>query len=92
MRSDLPADAIQEFRVLVNQFRLNMVMPLQLSFSLLPGLELMISGVGLIFSGEMKLLTLRTILLPRRKTSVSIALVGFLGGPIVKDKLHFFLC
>jgi len=90
MRSDLPADAIQEFRVLVNQFGAEYGNATAVVLHAITR-----SGTNE-FKGRAygfyrdEALDAKNYFATEKEAFSQYRFGGFLGGPIIKDKLHFF--
>jgi hypothetical protein len=90
MRSDLPADAIQEFRVLVNQFSAEYGNATAVVLHAITR-----SGTNE-FRGRAygfyrdEALDAKNYFATEKEAFSQYRFGGFLGGPIIKDKLHFF--
>ncbi len=92
MRSDLPADAIQEFRILVNQFSAEYG---NATAAVLHAITR--SGTNefrgrAYFFWRDEAFDAKNYFATEKQEFSQYRFGGFLGGPIVKDKLHFFLC
>lgn len=91
MRSDLPADAIQEFRVLINQFGAEYGNATAMVLHAITR-----SGTNE-YRGRAYAFTrnegfdAKNYFAEEKEDYTQNRFGGFFGGPIVKDKLHFFL-
>jgi len=91
MRSEIPADAIQEFRVLVNQFGAeygNATAVVMHAITRAGTNQFQGRAYGF-YRDEA--LDAKNYFATEKEAFSQYRFGGFLGGPIIKDKLHFFL-
>jgi hypothetical protein len=90
MRSELPADSIQEFRVLVNQFSAeygNATAVVLHAITRSGTNEFRGRAYGFLRN---EAFDARNYFATEKESFSQYRFGGFLGGPIIKDKLHFF--